>query len=486
MTQAFPVIERPFRPAKPRTAGLTMVLDKGMGAAALADWLATTGENVDIVKFGWGTSGVIPEEVLLPKISLLRQNGILVCPGGTFVEIAYVQKRVGPFLEAARRLGFSCIEVSDGTVDMPHADKSALIKQARDLGFTVMSEVGKKFEIDDKRYSLRERVDNALAELEAGATKVIIEARESGSFGIFDSDGEVIPDLLEGLLSGLGIHNILFEAPRVGQQQWLVTNLGNSVNLGNIAPEDCINLETLRLGLRAGTLKEYHLAQISVSIEQGVSGALHAASKKDIIIVVDALRCSSTVIAALAAGVKSVKPVVSAEECVGEVTAGERGGKKIAGLDYDNSPLSLSAPELRGKRVTLTTSNGTECIKASSVHGSPVLIGSLINAGAVAAKALTLARDLGRNITVVMAGRNNQLAMEDLISASEIIANLPGITLKGYIRPVFSTDHARDFLESDSGRNLAAQGRREDVVFCGQKDTHTTVPIYRDGLLVTL
>lgn len=191
-------------------------------------------------------------------------------------------------------------------------------------------------------------------------------------------------------------------------------------------------------------------------------------------------------IAALSAGVKSVRPVVSAEECVGEVTAGERGGKMIAGLNYDNSPLSLSAPHLKGKSVTLTISNGTECIKASSVHGSPLLIGSVINAKAVAAKALMLARDLGRNITVVMAGRNNQLATEDLISASEIIANLPDLTLKGYIRPLFSTDHARNFLESDSGRNLVAQGRRDDVIFCGQKDTHTTVPIYKDGLLVTL
>ena len=200
---------------------------------------------------------------------------------------------------------------------------------------------------------------------------------------------------------------------------------------------------------------------------------------------VDALRCSSTVIAALAAGVKSVRPVVSADECVGEVTAGERGGKKIPGLDYDNSPLSLSSPALEGKSVVLTTTNGTECIKTSTTYGSPVLIGALINASAVAREALRLARELGRDISIVMAGRNNQLAPEDLVSASEIVARLNGAaTLKGYIRPLQADDCVREFLESDSGRAITAQGRRDDVLFCAQKDTHTVVPVYRDGLLV--
>jgi len=484
VTQAFSVIQRPFRPAKPRSSGLTMVLDKGLGVAALKDWLQIAGKHVDIVKLGWGTSGVVPEDVLREKIRILRESEILVCPGGTFLEIAYAQRRVPAFLQAARELGFSCIEVSDGTVAMSHADKVQLIARARDQGFTVMSEIGKKFAVEDKRYPLAQRIDDLQAELRAGAAKVIVEARETGTFGIFDDDGEIVPEQLEGLLAAAGIQQILFEAPRPAQQQWLVSNLGNSVNLGNVAPEDCINLETLRLGFRAGTLKEYHLAQVSASIEQGVGGALHAASKKDVIIVVDALRCSSTVIAALAGGVKSIRPVVSADECVGEVTAGERGGKKIPGLDYDNSPVNLSAPALRGKSLVLTTTNGTECIKTSASYGSPVLIGALINATAVAKAALRLARELRRNISIVMAGRNNQLAPEDLISASEIIARLDGVTLKGYIRPVHAADCAREFLESDSGRAIVAQGRRDDVLFCSQKDTHSTVPVYRDGLLV--
>jgi phosphosulfolactate phosphohydrolase-like enzyme len=176
--------------------------------------------------------------------------------------------------------------------------------------------------------------------------------------------------------------------------------------------------------------------------------------------------------------------VVAADECVGEVTAGERGGSKIPGLDYDNSPISLSAPALKGKNVVLTTTNGTECIRTSATYGSPVLIGALINATAVAREALRLARALGRDISIVMAGRNNQLAPEDLISASEIVARLNGVTLKGYLRPVHAEDCARVFLESDSGRAITAHGHRDDVLFCAQSDTHGVVPVYRDGLLV--
>ncbi|HEY6825106.1 MAG TPA: phosphosulfolactate synthase, partial [Steroidobacteraceae bacterium] len=188
MSQAFPIIKRPFRSAKPRTTGLTMVLDKGMGVVALKDWLEIAGEHVDIVKLGWGTSGVMPEAVLREKIRILDERGILVSPGGTFLEIAYAQRRVAPFLQAARELGFSCIEVSDGTVTMPHGDKVRLIEQARSRGFTVFSEVGKKFELEDKRYPLEQRIDDLQEELRAGAQKVIIEARESGTFGIFNAE----------------------------------------------------------------------------------------------------------------------------------------------------------------------------------------------------------------------------------------------------------------------------------------------------------
>ena len=481
---SFKNIKLPFRPPKPRQVGFTMVLDKGMGIQALTDFLNTCSAYVDLVKFGWGTSMVLPGDIVNRKIELITESGVLVCPGGTLTEIAYIRNSVDQFLNEANDLKFTCIEVSDGIIKMPHENKLDLIKKARNHGFIVISEVGKKFPVEDKRYSIDERTDNAIKELEAGSFKVIIEARESGSCGIFDEEGEVIPEYVEKLVSRIGIHNIIFEAPRVMQQQWLISNLGNSVNLGNVFPEDCINLETLRCGLRAGTLKEYHLDKVSVFIENGVSGALHATSKNDVIVVVDALRASATIVTALASGIKSVKPVTSTDECVGELTAGERGGKKIPTLDLDNSPLSFKNGDFAGKKLTLTSTNGTECIKTSSSHNSPVLIGSLLNAKAVAARALELAHSTERNITVVMAGRNNLMANEDLISASEIVSYLQDCTLKGYIKPVFSNDFIKDFLESESGKNLTLLGKEDDVLFSAQKDIYDIVPEYKEGLLV--
>jgi len=486
MKNCFESISLPVRPVKPRNVGITMVLDKDLGVRGLTDLIEVASSYIDILKLGWGTSRVSARNVVQHKIELLKQNDILVCPGGTLLEVAYVQNAVDSFLDEAKQIGFNCIEVSDGIIQMIHGDKLNLIKKCIDHGFTVISEVGKKYPIEDKRYSISEKIDDALKELESGSFKVIIEARESGAFGIFDEHGEVIPEQVEGLVSQVGIHNIIFEAPRVEQQQWLISNLGNSVNLGNIPPAGCINLETLRCGLRVGTLRLYHLDRTSVFIENGVSGALHAASKNDVIIMVDALRASATIITALSSGMKWVKPVVSAEECIGEITAGERGGVKIDGLDFDNSPLSFKNAAYSGKELVLTSSNGTECIKASSVNNSPVLIGSIINARAVARKAHELACSKSIDITIVMAGRNNLLAIEDLISASEIVSYLQDCSLKGYIKPVYSGDFAKDFMESDSGRNLIALGKKDDVLFCAQKNLYDIVPAFVDSVLVNV
>ncbi len=480
---AFECLSLPFRPNKPRDVGLTMVLDKDMGIHALQDLLATAGEYIDLYKFGWGTSRVMPLALLKRKIELLSEHAIKFFPGGTLLEIASAQGRSETFLNECRNLGFNTIEVSDGTVEMERKAKLGLIRKGRALGFTVVSEVGKKFSLEDRRYGIEERTQNALEELDAGAYKVIIESRESGKLGVFDEKGEIIPEYVETLVARVGIQNILFEAPLTHQQEWLILNMGNSVNLGNIAAENCINLETLRCGLRAGTLRDYHLDKVSVFIEHSVSGALHAAAKQDVIVVVDALRASSTIVTALANGMASVIPVTSAEECVGEITAGERGGIKIPALGYDNSPLAFEEGRFEGKELLLTTTNGTECIKASTKYGSPVLVGCLLNASAVGRRALELAHRGSRNITIVMAGRNNQLAPEDLIGASEIVANLKGCSLKGYIKPVFSKDFANDFLATPAGKNLVKQGKRQDVLFCAQKDLYDIVPEYHGGKL---
>lgn len=258
---SFHFISLPPRNAKPRQQGLTMMLDKHLGINATQDWVSSFSDYVDIVKFGWGTSRLLPEAVLKEKIAILRAAQIRVCPGGTFLEIAYLQNKVEAFLETAKNLGFDGIEVSDGSIDMPHEEKLRLIETAREAGFCVSSEIGKKSESADRLISVVERVEQVRSELAAGSSHVIIEAREAGSVGIFDHDGEVMPEMVKDLVNQLGgIHNILFEAPLKSQQVWLIQHLGNEVNLGNIAPEEVLSLETLRLGLRADTLNYYHSA----------------------------------------------------------------------------------------------------------------------------------------------------------------------------------------------------------------------------------
>ncbi len=482
MDRPFSFLKLPSRPEKPRQVGITMVLDKNLGAQALKDLVEYGGDYIDILKFGWGTARLYPQKVLEEKILTLKNHLILSCPGGTFLEVACAKNKTTQFFREIKKIGFNCVEVSDGTVAMSRAEKLNLILQAKDAGFLVFSEVGKKNKVEDQKYSIQEKIDHALEEIRSGSFKVIMEARECGTQGIFDEKGEIIPEFLEPLVSQVGFQNLILEAPMVSQQQWLISNLGNTVNLGNVAPEDVLNLETLRCGLRSGTLKEYHLAKISLYLENGISGALHAAAKNNLIIVVDALRCSTTIISALAGGLKSVKTVTSIEDCVGEVTAGERGGIKISHLNLDNSPMVFQNGKFSGKELVLTATNGTECIEACAHSQGPILIGGMVNAKAVAQRALELAKRDSRDITIVMAGRNNQLAKEDLIAASEIASNLKECTLKGYIRLLESKDPIRDFLESDSGRNLVLIGKREDVLFCARGDLFSIVPEYKNGV----
>lgn len=479
---AFQNIQRPERSVKPRETGITMVLDKNLGLHGLSDLLLGSAHVIDLVKFGWGTSATQPAAFIREKCALLKQFDTFVCPGGTLTELAYLQGRLDAFLDEAQLLGFSCIEVSDGTVPIPHKNKLEIIKKAIAHGFKVTSEVGSKLSEEDKRITLENRVEQIQTELAAGAWKVIIEARESGTHGIFESSGATKTDLLEQLLEQVPASNLIFEAPLRHQQTDLILSLGNRVNLGNIAPQDVIPLETLRLGLRSDTLRHYHMGYPSIRIELGASGALAAAQRGDVVIVVDALRASSTIITALSNGMSAVKPVSSVEECVGEVTAGERGGHKITQLDFDNSPLVFTHPRLIGKTLTLTSSNGTECLMAaaSSPHAI-TLVGALLNVSAVAHSALQHAVDQRKNITIVAAGRNNQMAHEDLVAASEIALAIPGVPVLGSIKPITSSDFYRDFLNSDSGRNLALLGKTNDVIFCAEKDKFPIVPRLRNG-----
>jgi phosphosulfolactate synthase len=249
---AFDFIEIPKRTPKPREQGITMVLDKGLGYESAKD-LIVCREWVDIVKLGWGTPLVFPESFLRKKIRLYKRNGIEVSNGGTLLELAYTQDRIDEFFEKAKRLGLTTIEVSNGKADIPVEEKAEIIKKAINYGFRIYSEIGKKDPQADAEFTLQRRVEEARNDLEAGATKVILEARESGTVGICDKSGNVKEDLVNGFVEKVGLRNIIFEAPKKNQQIWFILNFGNEVNLGNIKPADVISLETLRRGIRGDT-----------------------------------------------------------------------------------------------------------------------------------------------------------------------------------------------------------------------------------------
>ncbi|MCK4327434.1 MAG: phosphosulfolactate synthase [Candidatus Diapherotrites archaeon] len=252
-------ISLPPRSEKPRENGVTMVLDHCLGMHAVEDLLATAGDYIDVVKLGWGTSRLFDEGLLKEKIRAYKANGIKVCPGGTFLEVACAQGKQDEFFNCAKALGFDCVEVSNGVHPMHHDEKLELIRKACSMGFCVTSEVGKKLRKEDERIAPEERVSMAEKELAAGSWKVIIEARAGGTLGMFDFKGNVKEELAGYLIKNLETDKIIFEAPNKSQQAWLIKRLGSEANLGNIKPDDVIPLETLRVGLRGDTFAFFHL-----------------------------------------------------------------------------------------------------------------------------------------------------------------------------------------------------------------------------------
>ena len=239
---------------EPRRAGLTHVIDKGLGPRAWEDVLETSGDYIDIVKLGWGTAYVTPN--LKRKLEVLREKPVVI--GGTFFEVVYVKGLVEEYKEWLRDLGLTHVELSDGTVEIPRDRKLELIADfARD--FTVLSEVGSKdssveYTADEWTAWLRE-------ELEAGAWKVITEAREGGTAGIFRPTGEMRTGLIDEIVHDVAPGDLIFEAPAKSAQAWFVKHFGPEVNLGNIPQDEVIPLETLRRGLRGDTLKEVLLGE---------------------------------------------------------------------------------------------------------------------------------------------------------------------------------------------------------------------------------
>jgi phosphosulfolactate synthase len=249
-------LDLPPRAPKPRTSGLTHVMDKGLNLREIEGLFDTAGAYVDVVKLGWGTSYVTNN--LEKKISLYRSFATPVVCGGTLFEAAYARERLDEYKSWLAHQRLAHVEISDGTLEMPRERKLELIAEfARD--FVVLSEVGSKDA--EVVFAPYEWVQWIREELDAGAWKVITEARESGTAGIFRPSGEMRTGLIDEIAHGVDVGELIFEAPTKSAQAWFVKHLGPDVNLGNIPPDEVIPLETLRLGLRADTLKEILLGE---------------------------------------------------------------------------------------------------------------------------------------------------------------------------------------------------------------------------------
>jgi phosphosulfolactate synthase len=234
---------------QPRSGGLTHVLDKGLGPRAWADVLETSGDYVDIVKLGWGTAYVTPN--LRAKLDVLRGKPVVI--GGTFFEAVVVQDKLEDYKRWLQELGLTHVEISDGVIDLPRERKLELVEDfARD--FTVLSEVGSKD--SEVEFATEEWTQWLREELDAGAWKVIAEAREGATSGIFTRKGDMRAELVGDIAKEVGVADVLFEAPTKAAQTWFIKELGPAVNLGNIPPDEIIPLETLRRGLRGDTLRE--------------------------------------------------------------------------------------------------------------------------------------------------------------------------------------------------------------------------------------
>src|SRR3982750_4532951 len=232
-----------------RDGGLTHVLDKGLGPRGWEDVLEMSGDYIDIVKLGWGTAYVTKH--LAQKLEVLREKPVVI--GGTFFEVVYARGAFDDYKRWLTGLGLTHVEISDGTIEIPRERKLELIADfARD--FTVLSEVGSKDA--SVEYTADQWVQWLQEELGAGAWKVITEAREGGTAGIFDSSGGMRTDVVGEIALAVGPANVVFEAPTKAAQVWFIKQFGPSVNLGNIPPDEVIPRETLRRGLRGDTLKE--------------------------------------------------------------------------------------------------------------------------------------------------------------------------------------------------------------------------------------
>jgi phosphosulfolactate synthase len=246
-------LDLPARPAKPREAGVTHVIDTGLSTAEAEGLVASAGEYVDLVRLGWGSAYVTRD--VEAKIATYRDAGVPVMLGGTLTELAWLQGRVDALRSWLQELAIEHVEVSSGTVRIPDDEKLDLIR-ALAADFTVFAEVGEK---DPAALLAPYRWVTLIKDaLDAGAQWVTCEGRATGDTGLYRPDGEPRTGLIDEILHEVDATRLIFEAPQKHQQVWFVKRLGPEANLGNVLPADVISLETLRLGLRADTLELFH------------------------------------------------------------------------------------------------------------------------------------------------------------------------------------------------------------------------------------
>ncbi|HEX3153450.1 MAG TPA: phosphosulfolactate synthase [Candidatus Angelobacter sp.] len=253
------MLSLPQRTQKPRKSGLTIVIDRGIPTEYFKDVINSYGHLIDMIKLGWGTAVVT--EQLQDKVKCAHQNKVGIFFGGTFFEKALLQGKLEAYENLCIALDIKYVEISNGSIALPNKDKTRYISRFSSK-FKVFSEVGFKDEERSRELAPKSWIEFIREDLDAGATKVIMEARESGRSGICRENGELRYGLItEVLNSGVPADDLIFEAPNKQLQVYFVRKLGANVNFANIAPDDVISLETLRLGLRSDTLELYETGQ---------------------------------------------------------------------------------------------------------------------------------------------------------------------------------------------------------------------------------
>ncbi|SDE07775.1 phosphosulfolactate synthase [Niabella drilacis] len=248
----FNLTQMPERYVRPRTNGITMVMDKGLSIDEAKSFMSVSYPHVDVLKLGFGTAVVTPN--LEQKIEVYRSYDVPVYFGGTLFEAYLVRNQVDDYIAICKHFGIDYMEVSDGSISIPHAEKCGYIEKLTQHG-TVLSEVGSK----DATHIIPpyKWIELMKAELEAGSSYVIAEAREAGNVGIYRGTGEVREGLVQEILTQIPSEKIIWEAPQKAQQLYFLELIGCNVNLGNIPPNEVIALEAMRIGLRGDSFSLY-------------------------------------------------------------------------------------------------------------------------------------------------------------------------------------------------------------------------------------